>query len=474
MPTVREFFVSEATDYVEQLDALLQAGQSGEIDGPELQRLGKALRGSALLAREDNVQRLAATLEAAGRGVASGTIVWGEAFTTAATRTERIIRRIVSGEDRDPERLVRDVLEDWRELGIVATETRGSAPESPARLREFRAYAARETGAILQELNAALAALPRDPTDRDPLKSLLRRQRALLGAKQLEAVPVVAETLKTIDDVSRLVARLNVPVLGEWSELYRLARDVLASSVAPLQRLEDPPATPALAGLRQIRDEILERHGDAAPAAAPASSAPQPADVMAMFRREAVELLARIERMAGELAAAPGHRQPEVRRELRTAMAAVRDTARTFGVPEAADAANRGIERAAAGGAVEVLAVVSDLREIITGDDGAPEEAGTAPARPAAGANLAAPAVATPPRPVQASATAVSTHPAPAIGGAPVPGPVVPIESLLYRGDAALRRALELQPQIERALAGNDAALDALAEVFDLIRLGLE
>jgi len=54
---------------------------------------------------------------------------------------------------------------------------------------------------------------------------------------------------------------------------------------------------------------------------------------------------------------------------------------------------------------------------------------------------------------------------------------VVPIESLLYGGTAALERALALQPEIEALLAarnGGAAQVAALLhEVFDLVQLGL-
>ncbi|HEX2188988.1 MAG TPA: hypothetical protein VHG51_08835, partial [Longimicrobiaceae bacterium] len=53
---------------------------------------------------------------------------------------------------------------------------------------------------------------------------------------------------------------------------------------------------------------------------------------------------------------------------------------------------------------------------------------------------------------------------------------VVPVESLLFRGEAALREALRLRPEVERLAATDDgAALRArLDELFDLVALGME
>jgi hypothetical protein len=65
---------------------------------------------------------------------------------------------------------------------------------------------------------------------------------------------------------------------------------------------------------------------------------------------------------------------------------------------------------------------------------------------------------------------------APAPAGLPAAEPdVVPIESLLYRGERALRRALELKPQLlSAAREPGDARLQALlTEVLDLVELGL-
>lgn len=54
-------------------------------------------------------------------------------------------------------------------------------------------------------------------------------------------------------------------------------------------------------------------------------------------------------------------------------------------------------------------------------------------------------------------------------------GEVVPVESLLLRGDDALREALALRDRVESLLAGSgdpEAAAALLDELFDLVRLG--
>jgi hypothetical protein len=44
---------------------------------------------------------------------------------------------------------------------------------------------------------------------------------------------------------------------------------------------------------------------------------------------------------------------------------------------------------------------------------------------------------------------------------------------LEYRGEAALRRALTLQPGLEQAISDDPDAREQLEELFDLIRLAL-
>ena len=485
MPTVREFFVTEATECLDQLAKLLEAADGQSVDVGGLQRLCRALRGSAQMAREERVYLAALTLEAAARAVASRAVAWSSDLKARAQQTVADLRLLVTRAepgDRADARLSALVAR-WRELGIrppgpAVARARAAAarwddsPDAGGPSREFRQYAAREVGGILAELEAALAALAREPRGREPLKSLLRRQRALLGATQLDHLPTIAETIRTVDEITRLVARNDVAVEGEWLEVYRCARDVLAAIVTPLSRGEDPaPNPPALEQLRKLRDRLVERHGRIEESPPPlhvtTGSDELPVEVVNYFRTETAALLDRIERMARELAGANEERQRSLRSELRTAFSAIRDTALTFGFSQPAAVAERVLPRLAAWGPTELLQVAARLRQVVLGATQPSQQAASAPApvQPRA----AAPAAAPPPPPP------ATPRPAPAPAAKPQEeDDVVPIESLCYRGPAALRRALELRPQLEPLVAGNPAAREVLEELFDLIRLGLE
>jgi hypothetical protein len=64
-----------------------------------------------------------------------------------------------------------------------------------------------------------------------------------------------------VQDLTRVIARLDVAVKREWLDIYRVARDGLRGTLGPLQRNEVPPVTHPVSRLRHMRDELLERYG---------------------------------------------------------------------------------------------------------------------------------------------------------------------------------------------------------------------
>jgi chemotaxis protein histidine kinase CheA len=264
MATLREFFATEAADYLAQLTAAVQELDTGGGDAGELHRHTRALRGSAQMAREERVYHAALGLEAAARSVANGLLNWSEDISTRVRRTLEDIEALIKGgetEESADGRLKR-ALERWKEAGVeMPAEQPAPTPVSEAS-RQFQQFAAHEVSGIVNEMEAGLATLATDPRNRDPLKSILRRQRALLGAARLEEISVVAEALRATEDMTRVIAKLNVPVKEEWLAVFRSARDVLKAAIEPLQRSEAPPPTPALSKLRTLRQELLDRYGE--------------------------------------------------------------------------------------------------------------------------------------------------------------------------------------------------------------------
>src|SRR5262245_1557681 len=80
-----DFFVLEAGDYVEQIDGLLvRAGDAGP-DAEALQKVARALRGSATMAKLSTFAELASAIEAVGRTLRQGILTWNEPLKGALT-----------------------------------------------------------------------------------------------------------------------------------------------------------------------------------------------------------------------------------------------------------------------------------------------------------------------------------------------------------------------------------------------------
>lgn len=476
MPSVREFFLAEAGGCLRGLEEVVQAPVGGGFDPDELLRLARMLRGSAQMAREDQVLAVAQALESGAKAIAERRLPWSDEIKQELLATLADLKLLVGGELPvvEAEARVRQAVSRWRRPGIdpvgpapsglPTTVGPGAGPGS-----DFVAYAAKELGAILAAFDRAIPVLELDARDREPLKSILRSQRALLGAARLDSIPPLAEALRAVDEVSRLIARHDAPVEGDWLEVFRLARAVLAD-VAPALEQGGVPAGPALLPeLRALRTRLLERFGSIPDPrrAGDAAAGGRPADAIDFFRREAGLLLDRVERMSGDLSHAPPDRQAMLRREIQGVLTALRDTALSLGFGHTAVIAETALARALAGTAAVVQELVPTLRRTVAADRPiAPPGAAEAPARAAAaGVEHEARRDDAPPAP-QSAAAAVDAQ---------TPGEeVVPIESLFYRGNALRRRIGELRLIIDRAIGGDATAREALEELCDLIHQELK
>lgn len=513
MSSLREYFLTEASEYLDRLDALAQQDQT---DPAELLRLTRALRGSAQMAREERVRQVAGALESAAREMVAGTRPWSSDLKDRLGRTVDDLRRLAEGGEQDAAggRLAQEALERWREVAVQAgagDETSGTqASAGGARDPELRAYVEAEVRGILSELERAIPALTRSPMGRDPLKSILRAQRSLLGVAGLGGFPVLSEALRTVEDATRAIARQNAPVDGDRLALYKQAHAVLLEGVQALARGEEASADAAeLARLRSLRDSVVSDASVDTPFRPPAAPAgDEPVEVVNFFQTESTKLLDRIERMAGAFAAATDQRKQQLRGELRDAFNALRDTSRTFGFEEPARSAEQALSKLRDGSAMALLGLVEQLRDVVaevgaevglgTSETASAGEVEVGPSSEGTAATLGE---AVTPQPetasaqqagavadAQESAASVQERVA-AAGAARKPGAaaagaadapeqgteaeVVPIETLLYSGDAALERALELRQRVEAAAGDDEDAREAVAELFDLVRLAM-
>lgn len=267
---------------------------------------------------------------------------------------------------------------------------------------------------------------------------------------------------RTLDDLAYLVeagdpdAQLDERVAAALERWERQGLDLTGSPGAP--------ASPWLAGAGAgLADpEPAPTSGDPAaldPAVLEGTPAQEelPIEVVNFFRSEAGALLDRIERMVGERPQWTGERHRGAHRELLDTVTALRDLAATFGFAASTAAAERLLDALEQNGAADGL--VAEVRRLVT------SEVPGHPGQPAESMQTVAGEDAVPD---QANA------PFGARAGQQDDGDVVPIEDLLYRGEAALRRALELRPALDRLVGADAAARETVDELFDLIRLGLK
>lgn len=275
MPTLSEYFESEAAQHLDRLRRLVA---SAAPDADALQRAARALRGSAQMAREDRVYRAGLALESAARAVASATLQWTDDLLASARAAVEDLRALVDRSEPDSalDGRLSGSLQRWQQAGVplpAGALGQVGALRPPSDSMEFRAYAAKEVEGIAEALERGVFELANDPMDREALKNILRRQRALLGAARLDEIPVVAEILRAVEDLTRVIAKLDVGVKQEWLDIYRVAREGLKAAIEPLRADLDPPSTHALARLRHMRAELLERYGTGEAVSAAAGSA---------------------------------------------------------------------------------------------------------------------------------------------------------------------------------------------------------
>lgn len=270
MATLNDYFRTEAHDFLRTLERSLTRAPAP--DATELHRAVRGLRGTAQMAREQRVFEVVSALEAVTRSLAGGALAWSDQLAAHARETIADLRALldVTEDDEQLDARVAAATERWHDGGSIPAPAAVRTPVAgDDDRRAFREFAAREAAGISDAIDRGLRDLQADPMDREPLRTILRRQRALLGSARLDEVPVVAEILRALEDLTRVIAKLDVGVKKEWLDIYRVARDALQTTIAPLLHDKQPEPSHAVSRLRHMREELLERYGaneDAAPA----------------------------------------------------------------------------------------------------------------------------------------------------------------------------------------------------------------
>ena len=553
-----EFFILEASDYVEQLDAVLLG--SGGPSGPDtnaMQRVARALRGTATMAKLPAFAELAAGVERVGRALQQGALRWdpalGGALVAAIDDLKILLRAARAWSPNEDQRAAARAAELSRYAPARAASASTPSPAAPA--ASPGTFLATEASNIA----AGLELLTTRP-DADTAANVLRRVRALRGVAGVKEVAPLADALEATEDAARGLESGADEMSPEARRLLEAAAAYLRTLASALrgeggQVDGDSPARETFnAALDHWNSRASEReviipisdlfYGDSTPGLVEASPNP-PTSTAQRFRLELVSLGEHLRQVvdAARRAGDPAS-QTRARRDLKKALRALQAAAMSFGRTEVAAFIGEHLDAA---DHVDFLglAALEDLASVLT-DPGTEDErlvarlgdiagkrdlsaaigmgfgeeqpatveppapAQTAPSRPASPLTIATPAFERPvvEPPVVEATAAPEAPPAPAPTPAPVPAPVaptsaldsesaslidstiaaldaldthtfarptpvpedeiVPIERLLYRGRAALDRAVELRDEMKRVGRRDD---DAIEELFDLLEL---
>ncbi|HEX5436008.1 MAG TPA: Hpt domain-containing protein [Gemmatimonadaceae bacterium] len=506
--TVLDFFILEATEYIDRLDVVVGAAGIAKPDAEALARAARALRGSAMMSRQTGIAELAGALERAVAALRDGVISWDPAaraaFTSSVDDLRQLLRHAREWRDDDTARV------RHRAAELSALVPASARPTGTPRRQEGYAYLAQATSELAQLVEQVI----QRHGDRSALDQAMRQTRALRGIAAISDIPWLAEVLEAVEDAGKSVEQGAGSTAASQRTLLSAAAAVLreragdASAGRALR--EDSPA------LSRFRDALLaagEARADA-DHVVPISqlfyegpgphilseAANRPTSPAERFRLEVVSQAEHIRRLIADARAAADPASAD--RHLRALRAAVRSlqaTAESFGEGEVARFARDWRERSTRSHpaaftslerAVALLAdpdagretLVRELDRLTSPQDDATE---TAPARAPA-------AAATEPLPAPANGARVHTRTPTGehlrqfledgiltIGqleeqplAEPVPIPdddIVPITSLLYSGRSALERAVQLRDEVRHQFG--DGSSDALDELFDLLDL---
>lgn len=517
-----DFFVLEAGEYVEQIDGVLLRAAQAAPDADALQRLSRALRGSATMAKLPMFAELSSAVEAVGRSLRAGTLAWDAALQGALTAAVDDLKILVRAARSWSAAEDEWALKRLNELSQFV-QTPGSAPTPLA--TTSTAYFAAETANIA----AGLELLATRPDDLTNASHVLKRIRALRGVSGVRDVPALSEVAEAAENAVRPLElgeqRLSderVNVLRASAELLRVISTGFGTGETVTTAT--PQYTSFLAALDAMLADVAGAdrivaisdlfYNDRGPHVV--SAAPNPPTTPAQrFRMEVVSLGEHLHRVIDEARAARDEIQREhAKGELGRALRAIRATAASFGQMAVAQTVEAYLERTGNLN-VSALDAIASFATTISPAATAPTPAMQsavpgAPRHTQPRAAMGSPATpqpfAPPPVPGAPAAASQNARVMPAVPTQPaqppqpprslksvamsldstiaafdalsnerlaepvqLPDEVLPVDALLYRGRTALDRAVELRDEIRRSNA--PPSPEVLEELYDLVEL---
>lgn len=527
-----DFFVLEATEYIDKIDTLIsRSGDAGPApDAEALQRAARALRGSATMAKLQSFAELASSVEAVGRALRQGSLPWSSALKSALTTTvddfKILVRSARAWSPAEDEWAMRRVAE----LARYAQPPTGSV--TPIAV-SGTAFFSSETNNIAAGLELLATRPDDKSGGLNVLARVraLRGVAGVRDVPALAEVTEAAETsVRPLEMGESRLAESNIALLRAAADLLRTISSGLGTGNTVTTSTPQYKAfLSALDGMAAHRgaDRVVPIadlfFNDAGPHVVRTATNP-PTTPAQRFRMEVVSLGEHLHRVIDEArGATDAIAQEHARGELGRALRAIRATAASFGQMAVAQTVEAYLERtgdlnASALDAISNFAAtispaaplvpsaaarsvplrMSYVQEAVsalgtqqplphTGVTSAAAQPRAAPATPVA----ARPVPPTPPAGHVRVIKAVDRESVADNGDSPLDSAIaafeslaheryaepvalagedlVPVETLLYRGQAAIERAIELRNTLRGSSGVPDREL--LEELYDLVEL---
>jgi chemotaxis protein histidine kinase CheA len=342
-----DFFVLEASEYVDQLDGLLLSGGTTGPDLDALQRTARALRGSATMAKLPAFAEMASGIERIGHALRQGSRQWepglGGALVAAVDDCKILLRNVRAWSPADESRSRARIAELARFAPArftVPTPTTATPSEGGFLITE------------VANIGAGAELLATRPTDRDAASNVLRRVRALRGIASVKDHPSLGEVLEATEHAAHPLERGEPRLSAERVALLASAATVLRGIATAMRQGGSLEATsPELARFAAALDAMQEHETEAERVvpidemffddggATVVQRAPNPPTSPAeRFRLEVVSQGEHLRRLVADARSVRDDLARErVRRSLRQALRGLRQAAESFGERDVAE-----------------------------------------------------------------------------------------------------------------------------------------
>lgn len=497
-PELLRFFYSEAREYLDAVEELASGESSFEAGA--FVGASRALRGSATMARVPRVAEIALSMERIANGVRDGEIDWTATLRRDLLDTIVDLRRFVARSGNWSTEDDREALD--RQAALRALLPPGkTTPSTPPTAGTTPIFIALQASAIASDLENFLGS----QGSRDIVNNLVNRLRSLRGIAGVADHPPLGEVADAVEKTLRELAPdamlrdADIELLRAAAAVFRRASSELRargrfeSTAAEVDRFARAaaasagPAAPPPEGPVLRIEELF--YTDEGPHIVRRGVTP-PRSAETRFREEVITRAEHLQRLVAEARVAnDSFSRERVQRDLKTHLDRLDEFSRSFGAQQIASVV---AEAATHDSFPETLLdVIENVARVLTTPGiGLDEMERRLAVRERLRWTPVATAV-TPPPSARPADRAVS--PSPRSGRAlreminasltqlssledvPLIEPVrydddavVPVEALLYRGQAALDRARALRDEL-RSRGTTDP--DALHELYDLLDL---